>query len=81
MCDSLGACSTGDSTMVTVAPGEARTIEALLEDTRAHVRRCELMALRRLAASAVVTYTVSKLAFFISTMAGTGFKNSNISVN
>lgn len=59
VCDSLGACSIGASSIVPVAPGEARTVEALLEDARAFVRRCEFMALRRLAASSLVTYTVS----------------------
>lgn len=59
VCDSLGACSSGPKSIVPMAKGTARTLEALLEDARAHVRRCELMMLRRLAASAVVTYTVS----------------------
>ncbi|CAH0690159.1 unnamed protein product [Spodoptera exigua] len=57
VCDSLGACTPGSTTLVPVAPGEARTIDALIEDVRAHVRRCELTLLRRLAATAVVSYT------------------------
>ncbi|KAJ8714012.1 hypothetical protein PYW08_007632 [Mythimna loreyi] len=57
VCDSLGACTIGASSIVPIAPGVARTVEALLEDVRANVRRCELMALRRLAACAIVTYT------------------------
>ncbi|KAJ8723936.1 hypothetical protein PYW07_007916 [Mythimna separata] len=57
VCDSLGACTIGASSIVPIAPGVARTVEALLEDVRAHVRRCELLALRRLAACAIVTYT------------------------
>ncbi|XP_035449617.1 uncharacterized protein LOC118275670 [Spodoptera frugiperda] len=57
VCDSLGACTPGSTTLVPVAPGEARTVDALVEDVRAHVRRCELTSLRRLAATAVVSYT------------------------
>lgn len=65
VCDSLGACTPGSTTLVPVAPGEARTVDALVEDVRAHVRRCELTSLRRLAATAVVSYTVSILNIVI----------------
>nr|XP_049704755.1 uncharacterized protein LOC110373458 [Helicoverpa armigera] len=57
VCDSLGACTTSGTTLVPMLPGKARTVDTVLEDARAHLRRCELMMLRRLAAAAVVTYT------------------------
>lgn len=40
--------------------GEARTVDTLILDTQAYLRRCELMMLQRLTKTALVTYSVSK---------------------
>ncbi|KAL0819669.1 hypothetical protein ABMA28_007735 [Loxostege sticticalis] len=57
VCDALGACSEGSPTTVVLSAGTARTVDALIEDVQAHVRRCELIPLTRIAQSAIVTYT------------------------
>ncbi|XP_053613608.1 uncharacterized protein LOC128677059 [Plodia interpunctella] len=57
VCDVLGACSSSDVKIVSLAAGEGRTVATLVEDAAAHVRRCELMLLSRVVVSAIVTYT------------------------
>ncbi|CAD0203900.1 unnamed protein product [Chrysodeixis includens] len=59
ICDSLGACSSGNSTVVSVSEGEARTVDTLILDAQAHLRRCELLSFQRLAKTALVTYSNS----------------------
>lgn len=59
VCDSLGACTVSPPTLVEISPGETRTIDALIEDARALVLRCEIGWLQRLSVSTIVTYAVS----------------------
>ncbi|CAH0400487.1 unnamed protein product [Chilo suppressalis] len=56
VCDAFGACSKSNVNKIVLSPGEGRTLETLLQDASAHVRRCELDLLRRVAMSALVTY-------------------------
>ncbi|XP_028158938.1 uncharacterized protein LOC114351806 [Ostrinia furnacalis] len=59
VCDAFGACSDGDPTTLVLAPGSARTVDALIDVTQAHIRRCEIIPLARILQSAIVTYNVS----------------------
>ncbi|KAI8425055.1 hypothetical protein MSG28_006923 [Choristoneura fumiferana] len=56
VCDVLGACARSASKVVPLSPGDGATIAVLLEDTHAHIRRCELEQLQRIAVAAVTTY-------------------------
>lgn len=58
VCDSLRACAVGPPTLIRLAPGDARTIDALIEDLQLYVLRCEIVLLKRLVTSAIFTYTV-----------------------
>ncbi|XP_049877651.1 uncharacterized protein LOC126374919 isoform X3 [Pectinophora gossypiella] len=56
VCDSLGACSTGEPTTVLLSPGHGSTIDMLSEDARGFIRRCELKQLQTVTIGAIVTY-------------------------
>ncbi|XP_059053383.1 uncharacterized protein LOC131847751 [Achroia grisella] len=56
VCDSLGACSSSNELTIYLSPGTARTIPTLINDVRAHVSRCEMLMLQRVAVSAIETY-------------------------
>ncbi|KAI5643092.1 REJ domain-containing protein [Phthorimaea operculella] len=57
VCDSLGACSTGEPTTVVLNPGEGSTVDLIIEEVKGHSRRCEMEELNRDAVAAMVTYT------------------------
>ncbi|KAM3956537.1 uncharacterized protein ACR2FA_009445 [Aphomia sociella] len=56
VCDSLGACSNSEAKLLHQSKGTGRTISTLIKDVRAHVDRCEMLSLRRVAVSAIETY-------------------------
>ncbi|CAB3249121.1 unnamed protein product [Arctia plantaginis] len=56
VCDSLRACAFGPPRLIHLAPGDARTLDALIEDLQALVLRCEIGLLKRLVSSAIITY-------------------------
>lgn len=59
VCDSLGACSKSNVTVVPLSAGEARSVELLVENMRGFVLRCEMILLKQVVQSAFVTYSVS----------------------
>ncbi|CAB3245847.1 unnamed protein product [Arctia plantaginis] len=56
VCDSLRTCAFGPPSIIYLAPGDARTLDALIEDLQALVLRCEIGLLKRLVSSAIITY-------------------------
>ncbi|KAL4706361.1 hypothetical protein ACJJTC_016655 [Scirpophaga incertulas] len=61
VCDALGACSISRNHTIFLSPGSERTVNTLITDASAHARRCELDSLRRVALSAIITYSNSKI--------------------
>ncbi|XP_061728256.1 uncharacterized protein LOC133533307 [Cydia pomonella] len=59
VCDVLGACSRSVSKVVHLLTGDGASVDELLQDVHAHIRRCELLQLQRVSVAAIVTYEVS----------------------
>ncbi|XP_063627930.1 uncharacterized protein LOC134799458 [Cydia splendana] len=56
VCDVLGACSHSATKVVDLLTGDGASVDELLQDVNAHIRRCELMQLQRVSVAAIVTY-------------------------
>ncbi|XP_048486229.1 uncharacterized protein LOC105382408 [Plutella xylostella] len=61
VCDARDACQRGPSSLVQLSPGQGRTVSALIESARGHLRRCEVMMLQRTAVAGLVTYINTNL--------------------